>query len=177
MSFCWFTAALVSSHVFAVLACCQSSDGRQWTYRLSMRRKHEQVLSQRYHSSRNLRLMSASHVSNRVCLNLLMLNLLHLKSLLQASRWSYNSDVAISHDKKTRANVLQRYHFSSNLRRMSVIIGLEEEDSVQPASVALLKGAPEVIRQHCKHVSSHSLCLRVRNFLSWPCSRVHKCMM
>jgi hypothetical protein len=33
----------------------------------------------------------------------------------QASRWSYSSDVALSHDKKTRATVVQRYqclHFS-----------------------------------------------------------------
>eukprot|EP00878_Enallax_costatus_P016666 GHUV01017486.1.p1 GENE.GHUV01017486.1~~GHUV01017486.1.p1 ORF type:complete len:1230 (+),score=386.32 GHUV01017486.1:189-3878(+) len=74
------------------------------------------------------------------------------KASLQASRWSYSSDVAMSHDKKTRATVLQRYHFSSNLRRMSVITGLEEEDSVQPVPVALLKGAPEVVRQHCKQV-------------------------
>lgn len=78
---------------------------------------------------------------------------------MQASRWSYSSDVAISHDKKTRATVVQRYHFSSNLRRMSATILLEEEDDVQAKPVAVMKGAPEVIRQHLRTVSCIRACL------------------
>jgi magnesium-transporting ATPase (P-type) len=70
----------------------------------------------------------------------------------QASRWSYSSDVAMSHDKKTRATVVQRYHFSSGLRRMSATVLLEEEDAPQQRPMALMKGAPEVVRQFLKQV-------------------------
>eukprot|EP00879_Flechtneria_rotunda_P011646 GHRR01012166.1.p1 GENE.GHRR01012166.1~~GHRR01012166.1.p1 ORF type:complete len:806 (+),score=277.48 GHRR01012166.1:722-3139(+) len=70
------------------------------------------------------------------------------KAALQASRWSYNADVAVSHDKKTRATVVQRYHFNSSLRRMSATLQLEEDGSSQPVPVAVMKGAPEVVRQH-----------------------------
>uniref|UniRef100_A0A383WJ86 Cation-transporting ATPase n=1 Tax=Tetradesmus obliquus TaxID=3088 RepID=A0A383WJ86_TETOB len=76
------------------------------------------------------------------------------KAALQASRWSYSSDVALSHDKKTRATVVQRYHFSSGLRRMAATVLLEEEDAPQPVPVALMKGAPEVVRQFLKQVPS-----------------------
>jgi len=40
----------------------------------------------------------------------------------QASRWTYSSDTALSPNRKIRANVIQRYHFSSNLRRMTATI-------------------------------------------------------
>lgn len=40
----------------------------------------------------------------------------------QASRWTYSSDTALSPDRKIRANVVQRYHFSSNLRRMTATV-------------------------------------------------------
>eukprot|EP00775_Hariotina_reticulata_P005162 gene5162-5400_t len=74
------------------------------------------------------------------------------KAALQSSRWSYSSDVAMSHDRKTRATVLQRYHFSSHLRRMAAIIAIENEDATQPVPVAVMKGAPEVVRQHLRQV-------------------------
>lgn len=60
--------------------------------------------------------------------------------------------MALSHDKKTRATVVQRYHFSSGLRRMAATVLLEEEDAPQPVPVALMKGAPEVVRQFLKQV-------------------------
>lgn len=41
---------------------------------------------------------------------------------MQASRWTYSSDTALSPDRKIRANVVQRYHFSSNLRRMTATV-------------------------------------------------------
>ena len=40
----------------------------------------------------------------------------------QASRWTYSSDTALSPDRKIRSNVVQRYHFSSNLRRMTATV-------------------------------------------------------
>jgi magnesium-transporting ATPase (P-type) len=49
--------------------------------------------------------------------------------------------------------VLQRYHFSSHLRRMAAIVAIEEEDATQPVPVAVMKGAPEVVRQHLGQVS------------------------
>jgi magnesium-transporting ATPase (P-type) len=58
----------------------------------------------------------------------------------------------MSHDKKTRATVVQRYHFSSGLRRMSATVLLEEDDAPQPKPMALMKGAPEVVRQFLKEV-------------------------
>lgn len=35
--------------------------------------------------------------------------------------------MALSQDRKIRATVLQRYHFSSSLRRMSAIVRVEDE--------------------------------------------------
>ncbi|KAF8062935.1 PDR2 [Scenedesmus sp. PABB004] len=77
------------------------------------------------------------------------------KAALQACRWTYGGDVAISPDKRVRAAVVQRYHFSSALRRMGAVILVDAGEPTGPAPVAVLKGAPEVVRQHLATVPPH----------------------
>lgn len=64
----------------------------------------------------------------------------------QAIKWTYSSDVALSPDRKSKATILQRFHFSSQLKRMSAIVRVEAQAAGLTEHMAVLKGAPEVIR-------------------------------
>jgi magnesium-transporting ATPase (P-type) len=73
----------------------------------------------------------------------------------QACNWTYSSDVALSPDRKLRATLVQRYHFSSNLRRMSAVVSLEDSSGSSGSEVthwAVMKGAPEVVRGFLRQV-------------------------
>ncbi|KAJ1440440.1 P-type ATPase [Sesbania bispinosa] len=65
------------------------------------------------------------------------------KAALKGIDWSYKSDEK-SVPKKGNAHpvqIVQRYHFSSHLKRMTVVVRIEEE------FFAFVKGAPEIIQE------------------------------
>ncbi|KAK3265486.1 hypothetical protein CYMTET_25836 [Cymbomonas tetramitiformis] len=71
------------------------------------------------------------------------------KAGLAAIGWSYGGNDVVSSkvgDRK-RLRILHRCHFSSELKRMSVVVHDEDlESEGPPPSYALAKGAPEVLR-------------------------------
>lgn len=68
---------------------------------------------------------------------------------LQAVEWTYASDVARSPDASITANILQRNHFNSNLKRMSVLLRVADSKQFKGGAhyEAVLKGAPEVVKK------------------------------
>jgi len=61
---------------------------------------------------------------------------------LKAIGWSSKGDVAVSQKGKYSVRIIHRYHFSSELKRMSTIVSLEGERTFY----ALIKGAPEKLK-------------------------------
>jgi magnesium-transporting ATPase (P-type) len=96
------------------------------------------------------------------------------ETIRQACGWTCTGagDTALSPDRHTRATVVQRYHFSSALRRMSAAVMLETDAGSQPDAAAggevldgakphsgpvpfvVMKGAPEVVRNYLAEVRS-----------------------
>jgi len=64
---------------------------------------------------------------------------------LKAIQWSFSKgDVAVSQKGKLQVRIVHRYHFSSELKRMSTIVALEGERTFY----ALIKGAPEKVKNY-----------------------------
>lgn len=86
--------------------------------------------------------------------------------------WAYVGETAMSPCRKLRATILQRHHFSSVLRRSSVLVRVEDDgyggrmpraggsDSNGTRHAVLAKGAPEVIRD------------LLRELTDWLCGRL-----
>jgi magnesium-transporting ATPase (P-type) len=67
---------------------------------------------------------------------------------VQAVEWSYANDVARSPNRSVTATILTRHHFSSNLKRMSAVVRVDDNDSgTGPVYEVVMKGAPEVVKQ------------------------------
>lgn len=54
--------------------------------------------------------------------------------------------MAKSTDGSITASILHRFHFNSNLKRMSALVRVEEKGKAQRVQ-AVMKGAPEVVKQ------------------------------
>ena len=51
-----------------------------------------------------------------------------------------------SHGKRTSLHILQRFHFSSALKRMSTISSVTTPSEPAPHYISAVKGAPEVLK-------------------------------
>ncbi|GAX79126.1 hypothetical protein CEUSTIGMA_g6566.t1 [Chlamydomonas eustigma] len=73
------------------------------------------------------------------------------KASLEATGWSYSNDTATSTDKSRTANIIHRHHFNSNVKRMSAVVHVKVASNGSKAAsssyVAVMKGAPEVVKQ------------------------------
>lgn len=71
------------------------------------------------------------------------------KSILNAIEWSVTKADAVvpRKGKAPGMRIFHRFHFSSQLKRMSVIAGYSPSGSTNTVYLGLVKGAPEVIRQ------------------------------
>jgi cation-transporting ATPase 13A1 len=67
---------------------------------------------------------------------------------VQAVEWSYANDVARSPNRGVTATIITRHHFSSNLKRMSAVVKVDDNNSAEgPVYEVVMKGAPEVVKQ------------------------------
>ncbi|CAH1786419.1 unnamed protein product [Owenia fusiformis] len=79
------------------------------------------------------------------------------KATLQAVEWNITKGDAVVPKKKGShpLKIFHRFHFSSALKRMSVIAGYTPPGSVETDYIATVKGAPETLRSMFSHVPSH----------------------
>ncbi|CAL8460618.1 g147 [Coccomyxa elongata] len=71
------------------------------------------------------------------------------RAAFQATGWAYAGGTLTSPKQagsKETATILHRFHFTSTLKRMAVVVKVENEQSSTPAYWAVVKGAPEVIQ-------------------------------
>nr|MBE5724996.1 putative cation-transporting ATPase 13A1 [Cucujiformia] len=76
------------------------------------------------------------------------------KATLLAIDWNLTkSDVVIPKKGKSNAlKIFNRFHFSSNLKRMSVIAGYTPINSTETHYISTVKGAPETLRSNFKNI-------------------------
>eukprot|EP00803_Ostreobium_quekettii_P002740 evm.model.scf_1942.1 EVM.evm.TU.scf_1942.1 scf_1942:7847-15557(-) len=74
------------------------------------------------------------------------------KAAFEATEWSYSGDSAAHRKKKERAQILHRFHFSSSLKRMSVVIRVDSQETGGSTHYVVAKGAPEVIETRLRVV-------------------------
>nr|NVI71714.1 putative cation-transporting ATPase 13A1 [Cucujiformia] len=76
------------------------------------------------------------------------------KATLLAIDWNLTkSDVVIPKKGKSYAlKIFNRFHFSSNLKRMSVIAGYNPSGSTETYYISTVKGAPETLRNSFKNI-------------------------
>nr|NVI71691.1 putative cation-transporting ATPase 13A1 [Cucujiformia] len=76
------------------------------------------------------------------------------KATLLAVDWNLTKSDAVI-PKKGKSNALKifnRFHFSSNLKRMSVIAGYTPSGSTETVYISTVKGAPETLRPNFKNI-------------------------
>nr|MBE5724989.1 putative cation-transporting ATPase 13A1 [Cucujiformia] len=76
------------------------------------------------------------------------------KATLMAIDWNLTkSDVVIPKKGKSNAlKIFSRFHFSSNLKRMSVIAGYTPQGSTETVYISTVKGAPETLKSNFKKI-------------------------
>ncbi|KAK9819655.1 hypothetical protein WJX72_000825 [[Myrmecia] bisecta] len=77
------------------------------------------------------------------------------KAAFQATGWSHSSGALTSFKReaggKETVTILHRFHFSSALKRMAVLLRVEDEASKAPSFWVVVKGAPEMVQTFLKN--------------------------
>lgn len=76
------------------------------------------------------------------------------KSIFTAIDWSLTKSGAVvpNKGKSPGLRIVHRYHFTSTLKRMSVIVSYAKAGSTNVSHLGLIKGAPEMLRSMVSHI-------------------------
>ncbi|KAG1664897.1 hypothetical protein FOA52_006243 [Chlamydomonas sp. UWO 241] len=77
------------------------------------------------------------------------------KAGLEACGWTFGDGIVTAPGGKRRARLFHRYHFNSNLKRMTTLVSVDSGNKTPSNKVALMKGAPEVVKQHLVSVPAN----------------------
>ncbi|EKE42945.1 hypothetical protein ENUP19_0121G0169 [Entamoeba nuttalli] len=79
------------------------------------------------------------------------------KAALEFSKWNLTSDGRFTPSKKTNKQIqpIQRFPFSSLLKRMSVVVAIKDFNTNTKTIMGFVKGAPEILKGMFKEIPHH----------------------